>query len=108
MAFALLVIPVCLYIGERYPTNRLILALQKTGQLTLSNYVIHITLGMLLLSQLTGKQYTGLLVVQKPISPAYILAYSIAFYIVSIIFSNLWRRRFKNGPLEAFMRKISG
>ena len=108
MAFALLVIPVCLYIGERYPTNRLILALQKTGQLTLSNYVIHITLGMLLLSQLTGKQYTGLLVVQKPISPACILAYSIVFYIVSIIFSGLWRRRFKNGPLEALMRKISG
>ena len=108
MAFALLVIPVCLYIGERYPTNRLILALQKTGQLTLSNYVIHITLGMLLLSHLTGKQYTGLLVVQKPVSPAYILVYSIGFYIVSIIFSDLWHRRFKNGPLETLMRKISG
>ena len=108
MAFALLVIPVCLYIGERYATNRIVLALQKTGQLTLSDYVIHLTLGMLLLAKLTGKHYTGLLEDEKPTSPAYILTYSVAFYIVSVIFSDLWRSRFKNGPVEALMRKISG
>lgn len=108
MAFALLVIPVCLYLGDQFPTNRLVLALQKTGQLTLSNYVIHLTVGMLLLAQLTGKHYTGLVATGKPTAPAYILAYSIAFYFVSILFSNWWRSRFKNGPLETLMRKISG
>ena len=108
MAFALMVIPACMTIGETFSTNWLVLALQKTGQLTLSNYVIHLTLGMLLLARLTGKPYTGLLAAGKPTSPAYILAYSFVFYLVSVLFSNLWRKRFSNGPLETLMRKISG
>ena len=44
---------------EQRAIHGLALALQKTGQLTLSNYVIHLTLGMLLLAGLTGKPYTG-------------------------------------------------
>ncbi|MGI4736521.1 MAG: DUF418 domain-containing protein [Janthinobacterium lividum] len=108
MAFALLVIPICLAIGEAFPTNWLVRALQKTGQLTLSNYVIHLTLGMPLLARLTGKHYTGLLAAGKPISPAYLFAYASAFYAASVLFSNLWRRRFDNGPLELLMRSISG
>jgi len=108
MAFALMVIPACMTIGDTFPTHWLVVALQKTGQLTLSNYVIHLTLGMLLLAGLTGKHYTGLLTVQKPTAPGYILGYSFAFYLASVIFSNWWRKRFRNGPLETVMRKISG
>ena len=108
MAFALMAIPVCMAIGDRFPSHWLVRALQKTGQLTLSNYVIHLTLGNLLLAGLTGKHYTGLLEDEMPTPPAYIFAYSCAFYAASVIFSYLWRRRFSNGPLETLMRKISG
>ena len=108
MAFALMAIPVCMAIGDRFSTHWLVVALQKTGQLTLSNYVIHLTLGNLLLAGLTGKHYTGLLEDETPTSPAYILAYSCAFYVASVVYSYLWRRRFRYGPLETVMRKISG
>ena len=108
MAFALMVIPVCLAIGDRFPAHWLVVALQKTGQLTLSHYVIHLTLGNLLLAGLTGKHYTGLLEDETPTAPAYILAYSGAFYVATVAFSYSWRKRFSNGPLELCMRKISG
>ena len=108
MGFAFMVIPVCLAIGDKFPTNWLVLALQKTGQLTLSHYIIHLTLGNILLAALTGKHYTGLLEEEAPTAPAAILAYSVAFYAASILFSYLWRRRFSNGPLEMLMRKLSG
>ena len=76
--------------------------------MTLSHYVIHLTLGMVLMAFLTGKHYTGLLEDEKPTSSIYILTYSIIFYIFSILFSIFWSRKFKNGPLETLMRKISG
>lgn len=108
MAYAFMVIPICMVIGELFSTSKIVLALQKTGQMTLSHYVIHLTLGMVVMATLTGKQYTGLLEDEQPTSPIYILVYSLLFYIFSILFSILWRKKFKNGPLETLMRKISG
>lgn len=107
IAFAFMVIPVCMFIGENFPKSKLLLALQKVGQMTLSHYAIHLTLGMIMLAKLTGKQYTGLLEDEPATEPMYIFAYSIGFYILTIIFSILWMRKFKNGPLETLMRKIS-
>lgn len=107
MGFAFMVIPVCMHIGEKYSTNSFILALQKTGQMTLSHYVIHLTLGMILMAFLTNKHYTGLLEDEKPTLAIYILVYSILFFIFSILFSVFWTKKFKHGPLETLMRKIS-
>jgi uncharacterized membrane protein YeiB len=108
MAFAFMVIPICMVIGEKFSNSKLILALQKTGQMTLSHYVIHLTLGMILLAFLTEKHYTGFLEDEKPTSAIYILIYSVVFYIFSILFSVFWNRKYKNGPFETLMRKISG
>jgi len=108
MAFAIMAISICMFIGENFSMNKLVLALQKTGQMTLSHYVLHLTLGMLLMAILTGKHYTGLLEDEKPTLPIYIFVYSLVFYIISILFSIFWSKKFKNGPLETLMRKISG
>ena len=108
IAFAFMVISICMVFGEKFSNNKLILALQKTGQMTLSHYVIHLTIGMILLAFLTGKHYTGLLEDEKPTASIYILIYSVVFYIFSFVFSIFWSRKFKNGPLETVMRKISG
>lgn len=108
MGFAFMVIAVCMYIGERFAQSSIVAALQKTGQMTLTHYVVHLTLGMLLLSALTGKQYTGLLEDEPPTSPLWIFVFSAAFYLASIAFSVLWSRKFRNGPLETLMRTISG
>ena len=107
MAFAFMVIPICIVIGDKFSNNKIVLALQKTGQMTLSHYVIHLTLGMILMAHLTSKHYTGLLEDEKPTEPIYILGYSILFYFFSILFSLFWSKIFKHGPFETLMRKIS-
>ncbi len=108
MGFAFIVIPVCMYLGEKFSNNILVSALQKTGQMTLSHYVIHTTIGMVVLAILTKKDYTGLLTNEQPILPIYILLYSMIFYVFSVLFSVFWRNKFRNGPLETLMRRISG
>ena len=106
--FALMVISLCMFLGEKFKDARAIQYLAKTGQMTLSHYIIHITVGMLILQELTGKTYTGFLEDETPTLPIYILLYAILFFISSIFFSWFWSKKFKNGPLEMVMRKISG
>jgi uncharacterized protein len=106
--FALMVIPICMYIGDKFSTSRFVLLLAKTGKMTLSLYIIHITIGMLVLEQLTGKTYTGFLEDEVPTAPIYILLFAFTFFMASVGFSWLWFKKFKKGPLETIMRKISG
>ena len=107
IGFALMVISTFLYIGERFATSKLILYLAVTGRMTLTHYVVHLTLGMLLLSLLTGEKYTGYWNSLIPTNPVLIFTFSFLFFIVAVIFSNLWNKRFKNGPVEMLMRKFS-
>jgi len=106
--FALMVIAACMFIGKTFPGNKLLNYLALTGKMTLTHYVIHLTVGMLVLAQLTGKTYTGYLKNDVPTSPVYIFSFAIAFFIASVIFSVAWSKRFRHGPLETVMRKISG
>jgi uncharacterized membrane protein YeiB len=76
--------------------------------MTLSHYVIHLTVGMIILEKLTKKHYTGFLEDELPTSPIFILIYAIAFFIASVVFSSLWSKQYKKGPIELLMRKISG
>jgi uncharacterized membrane protein YeiB len=105
--FALMVISICMYIGDKFSQNIAIVALVKTGQMTLTHYISHITIGMIIVAGITQKHYTGLLEDEMPTLPEHILMYAIAFFITSVIFSFFWRKKFKNGPIEMIMRKIS-
>jgi len=40
-------------------------------------------------------------------SPKYNLAFSISYFIISVLFSSIWTKKLKYGPLELLMRKIS-
>jgi uncharacterized protein len=106
-SFAFIMIAICMFIGNYFSDNKILNALVKTGQMTLSHYVIHLTLGMLILQQLTHKQYTGFAQNEASTPPIYILAYAVLWFILSVLFSVMWRKWFKNGPLESLMRKIS-
>jgi uncharacterized protein len=42
-----------------------------------------------------------------PTNPIIILTFAIAYFLFSCTFSYFWTKKYKNGPLEMFMRKIS-
>ena len=105
--WALMVISFCMYIGDKFSNSIFIKLLAQTGQMTLSLYVIHITIGVLVLSLLTQRTYTGFPQIEKPTELPFILTYAALFFVTSVIFSYLWGKKFKNGPLEMIMRKIS-
>ena len=97
-----------MHIGEKFHNSKFINAIQKTGQMTLSHYVTHLTLGMILFAQLSNKHYpNGLIQTEEPVAPIYILIYAISFFFISVLFSVIWSKKYKNGPLETLMRKIS-
>lgn len=105
--WALMVISLCILIGDRFPKEKVIQLLAKTGQMTLSLYVFHMTIGVLLLSMLSHKPYTGFPQKESPVSTALIFLYAILFFVLSIIGVYLWSKKIYKGPLETLMRKIS-
>ncbi len=104
-AFAMMVIPVCMYIGEALPQNRLVQALAKTGQMTFTHYVGHLTIGVLAISFLT--QHPGMDEATTPLASVVILIIAILAFGVSVLFSVLWTKKWKKGPLESLMRKVA-
>ena len=78
-----------------------------TGQMTLTHYVSHLTIGILLFTLISGKQDAGHITNQAS-SPAFILLFYVLYFIFNFVFSACWTTKHKNGPLETLMRKISG
>jgi uncharacterized membrane protein YeiB len=106
--FGLMIIVIFMYIGQRASGYWLINDLAKTGQMTLTHYVSHLTTGLLLFAVLTGRNYSTGPEKHESSSAIYILLYSIAFFVVSLLFSKYWSKRFPKGPLETLMRKLAG
>jgi uncharacterized protein len=106
--FAMMVISTCMIMAEKFPNSKIIHSLAKTGRMTLSFYVLHVTVGMFIFSKISHHVYTGYLTQQAPVKTIYVVSFSLMFYLACIFFSVYWTRKFKNGPLETLMRKISG
>jgi uncharacterized protein len=106
--FALMILVVCLILGERYAESRLMLTIAQTGQMTLTHYVVHLTLGMIIFAVLTGKTNIGVANSGTPTAPLFVLIFAVVFFAASVVFSRTWSRKFKHGPLETIMRKITG
>jgi uncharacterized protein len=107
-SYALMVIAICVWLSRKFSSSWFIQSFAKTGQMTLSNYVIHSTIGMILLSWLTNKHYTGLIEDETPSTPLFILLFVIFFFTASVLFSVIWSKYFKKGPVEMLMRKLAG
>ncbi len=108
MGFGMVVIGLCMKIGERISHNRIAKVLAETGKLTLTHYVSHITIGFILLAIITGKTLDEQIMDLPDTPPFVILLFAILFFIISCLFSHLWLKKFSNGPLESLMRKVSG
>lgn len=106
--FSLLLITFCIFIGEKFTESSLLSILAKTGRMTLTHYISHLTLGMIIFAIITGKTEFNVMNNETPTAPFYVLIFSAIFFAMSIAFSIFWSNRFNNGPLETLMRKFSG
>ncbi|MBJ7429306.1 MAG: DUF418 domain-containing protein [Bacteroidia bacterium] len=105
--WALMVISLCMFLGDKFSSTKLVNMLSQTGKITLTLYVFHMFVGVLLLSILSHKKYTGFPQTESPLDTGYILLFAIVLFGISVLGSYLWSKKFKNGPIETMMRKIS-
>jgi uncharacterized protein len=96
---AIVFLIVCLYLTEKYDRGWFINAIVHTGQLTLTHYVSHVVIGIGILFVLNLLENQSLI---------FASTYSVCFFLLSILFSVLWRKKFSRGPIELLMRKITG
>nr|WP_323649520.1 DUF418 domain-containing protein [Lysinibacillus xylanilyticus] len=97
-ASAVIVIVASIYIVEKFAGQWLIKSLIQTGQLTLTHYVSHVFIGVGILSLFNRLENQTL---------AFSLVFTLLFFVASILFSVLWRNKFKRGPIVWVMRKMT-
>jgi uncharacterized membrane protein YeiB len=106
--FGLMVITAFMFISHYVSSSKVANELAKTGQMTLTHYISHLTIGMIIFSLITNRQFEGKMNDEAPVHPLFIFAYSLIYFFMSYYFSRLWAARFKYGPFEMIMRKVSG
>lgn len=99
-SIAILVISICILISRKFEGNRIIKALEKTGQLALTFYVAHIVIGMGVMEGLNTTTF-------GKYSLNFSIVYALAFSLACILFATIWMKYKKSGPLEWLMRKIT-
>lgn len=106
-SFGLILISIFIFIGNKVGETKIAKVLASTGQMTLTHYIAHLVLGLLSLSIITGKTLSYDLLKTIPTKPIIILTFAIIYFLLSCTFSYLWSKKYKNGPLEMLMRRIS-
>jgi uncharacterized membrane protein YeiB len=106
-SFGLILISIFIFIGNKIGETKIAKILASTGQMTLTHYIAHLVLGLLLLAIIAGKTLSYDLLKEVPTKPIIILGFAIVYFLLSCTFSYLWTKKYKNGPLEMIMRKIS-
>lgn len=106
--FGLMLISVCMGLGQLLERFGWAQALAATGRMTLTHYVSHLVLGIQLFALLCGVTLADLKARQVVISPAWIAAFALGYFALSYSFSAIWSRHFSKGPLEWLMRKLAG
>ena len=99
-AIAFAIISACIIIAKRFENNKIIDALNKTGQLALTFYVAHVIIGMGIIDAINPAK-TG------NYSIEFSVVYALVFSLLCIIFAVIWRKYKTSGPLEWIMRKIT-
>jgi uncharacterized protein len=106
--FGLMLISLFILLGKQFEQTRLAQVLAATGQMTLTHYVTHLFAGLFLVSVVTGRTLSYDLLKEQPSDPLVILMAAIVYFSLSCLFSYLWKKKYRNGPLEMLMRRISG
>ena len=99
IGWALVVSSLCLGIAGRWGERAWLMPLIHAGQLALSVYIFHGTVGI---------WAPGWFGYEPPQSLSWVLGYCVVFYAVTILLATLWRRAFSRGPVEIAMRWLTG
>ena len=99
IAIAVLVISLCILLGKRYASNKVVSALNNTGQLALTFYVAHVVLGMGIIDGINHFK-------MGTYSIGFSVGYALLFSLICIVFANLWLKHKTHGPLEWIMKMI--
>jgi uncharacterized membrane protein YeiB len=96
--WALAVTMTCLAAARRWGARPWLTPLIHAGQLALSVYVFHGTI---------GAWAPGWLGYEEPLSLGWVLGYCVLFYAATVLLATHWRSRFARGPLESAMRWLT-
>ncbi len=95
---ALLVIVSCVALSERMPGSKWLSPLIATGRQSLTLYLGHVVVGMGVLEAFGRLEQQSL---------GFALKVALVFCLLSIVYAWLWQRRFRQGPVEWVMRKLT-
>jgi len=99
-SIAIFIISFCILLARRFEHNKIILTLNKMGQLALTFYVAHVLIGMGLVEAIGTKKF-------GEYSIEFSLGYALFFSLCCILFAALWSRYRTQGPLEWLMRRLT-
>ena len=100
-SLAVMIISLAVYLGQRFSENIVVRGLVSAGQLALTNYFLHVVIGMAVIEVSFGK-------LERAFSGGFVFLYATIFNVILVVFSHLWRKKYPRGPLEMLMRKITG
>jgi uncharacterized protein len=95
---AVVVLVACLYVSDRFSESNINKWLYKTGQLSLTLYVAHVIIGMGTLESIGRLENQTI---------NFSLLSALIFCVCGIVFSVVWLKFFKTGPLEWVFRKVA-
>ncbi|UKS28644.1 DUF418 domain-containing protein [Paenibacillus sp. HWE-109] len=95
---ALAVIAISLYMVDICGNFLVVRMLMNTGQLSLTHYVGHIIIGLGFLELIHFLENGNL---------SFSIAYGCGYFIIAVLFSYVWRKWMKRGPIEWVMRRLS-
>ena len=101
IAISISIITGCIIIGKRFSTNKILLALNKTGQLALTFYVAHVIIGMGIIEAINPEKMGN-----YPIE--FSVGYALVFSLLCVCFAIFWLKNRETGPIEWIMKKIIG
>lgn len=106
-SFGVMLITGFMFLGQQIGHYKWVQTIALTGKMTLSHYVSHLTLGILLFALLLKSPLVVYFKQQENVRPIFVLLFAMVYFMASILWSQLWLKKFKNGPLEMLMRKLS-
>ena len=98
-ATALAIIALSVMLTQRFAGSPWLSPFLSTGRMSLTLYVAHVVVGMGVLKAIGRLENQTL---------NFAVVGTISFCACGFFFAHMWLKRFKHGPLEALMRRVTG